>query len=378
MSSPKPRVLCVDDEQHVLSGVKLGLRKHFEVTTALSGTEALHALASQGPFEVVLSDMRMPQMSGAELLAHARQGWPDVTRVLLTGHSEFEAAVAAVNEGAVFRFLTKPCPRDVLVATLGEASRHHRLVTAERVLLQETLLGCVRAMSETLALTNPVAFGRGQRIAHLARSLSTRLGHADPWAVEAAALLSQLGYAAVPAAVQEKAYRNETLDDQERAMLTGTAKLTHQILSRIPRIETVVGILEDSGSPQAADPRGQALRLARDVDTLTLQGLSATEAELLLRQREAAQHPPELLDALHRLLHAEAAEITIREVDPFELEEGMVLRQDVLLADGGLLVPRGFVVSAGFIARLQNFATRLAAPKLTVSVARSVLERQAS
>jgi DNA-binding NtrC family response regulator len=108
-ATERTKILCVDDEPRVLEGLALHLGRIFEMVTATSGREGLEVLAGQGPFTVVLSDMRMPGMDGAAFLSKVRQAAPDTTRMLLTGDTDLQAAIAAVNEGQIFRFLTKPC-----------------------------------------------------------------------------------------------------------------------------------------------------------------------------------------------------------------------------------------------------------------------------
>lgn len=121
-----PRVLCVDDEPKVLDGLVRALRGTFDVHTAVGGALGLAAIEREGPFAVVMSDMRMPGMDGATFLRFCRERAPDAVRVLLTGQADLPSAVAAVNEGQIFRFLTKPCDRGTLVAALGEAVDRYR------------------------------------------------------------------------------------------------------------------------------------------------------------------------------------------------------------------------------------------------------------
>ena len=103
------RVLFVDDEPNVLDSIRRQLRKSCEILTATSGVEALALLKDTGPVALVISDMRMPGMSGAELLAKIRDLYPDTVRMILSGQADLESTISAVNEGHVFRFLTKPC-----------------------------------------------------------------------------------------------------------------------------------------------------------------------------------------------------------------------------------------------------------------------------
>src|SRR5690349_20120797 len=166
-SNAKPALLCVDDEPLVLEGLTLHLRRAFTVTTATSGAAGLEILKDKGPFAVVMSDMRMPGMNGAEFLSKVREQWPDTVRVLLTGQSDLQSAVAAVNDGQIFRFLTKPCPPELLLGALGAASRQHDLLIGERVLLEQTLHGSIKMLTDVLSLANPVAFGRANRAKRL-------------------------------------------------------------------------------------------------------------------------------------------------------------------------------------------------------------------
>ncbi|MFO0714724.1 MAG: response regulator [Sandaracinus sp.] len=113
-------VLFVDDEPQVLSALRQALRKSgLRIETAPSGEAALERLA-RGPVDVVVSDERMPGTQGSELLALVRAADPHTIRILLTGQASVEAAVRAVNDAAVHRFLTKPCPPNVLLATIRE------------------------------------------------------------------------------------------------------------------------------------------------------------------------------------------------------------------------------------------------------------------
>src|ERR1700723_241893 len=138
-----PQVLCVDDEPRVVEGLALHLRRDYQVLTANGAQKALQVLKENGAPAVIVSDMRMPGMDGATLLKHVKQLYPETTRILLTGEPGRDAAIAAVNEGQIFRFLTKPCPPDQLRLAIDAGVNHHRMLSAERILLQETLVGCI-------------------------------------------------------------------------------------------------------------------------------------------------------------------------------------------------------------------------------------------
>lgn len=114
-------ILCVDDEPHILASLALTLGRHYQVETASSGKAALEMLRSLPHTAVIISDMRMPSMNGAQFLAASRKIAPHARRILLTGHADTESAILAVNEGGLFRFLTKPCPSAKLIEAVEAA-----------------------------------------------------------------------------------------------------------------------------------------------------------------------------------------------------------------------------------------------------------------
>jgi len=131
------RILFVDDEKGVLDGYERLLHKEFYVRVASGGQEGLAAIEEHGPFGVVISDMRMPGMNGAEFLSQVKQRAPETTRMLLTGYTDISAAIDAVNEGNIFRFLTKPSSKDVLVEAINIGLKQYHLVTAEKDIVKK-------------------------------------------------------------------------------------------------------------------------------------------------------------------------------------------------------------------------------------------------
>ena len=101
------KILMVDDEDAVLVGYQRMFRNEFQIETAPGGAAALAALEATGPYAVVVSDMRMPEMDGAKFLTKVKVFAPDTIRIMLTGDADVRSAVTAVNEGSIFRFLTK-------------------------------------------------------------------------------------------------------------------------------------------------------------------------------------------------------------------------------------------------------------------------------
>lgn len=360
----KPLVLLVDDEPQVLEGLTRNLRGGFRIVTAVSGEAGLALLASNPGTAVVMSDMRMPGMNGAAFLAQARTMAPDSVRILLTGESDLEAAIAAVNEGSIFRFLRKPCPPDLLKSTLLAAAAQHRLVVAERELLDLTLRGAVRALCDTLAVTSPTVFGAATRVKATVLALADKLGMAVSWQLEIASLVTELGAITLPAGLYERRARRGALSPAERAMLDRIPAVTEQILATIPRLEPVralvrasrIGVVEPAAHPREAS----VLRLALALEELETVATTSDAIEILRGQ----QHETELVDAL-RQLH-EATTQGALEVPVARLCEGMRLAADVLSKTGVLVVGRGHVVTPSIADRLRNFLPSLASDTVLI------------
>ena len=200
-------LLLVDDEPKVLLGLSAYLKSRYTILTAESGPLGLERLAANHSIAVIVSDMRMPGMDGAQFLGRARSIAPSTVRLLLTGQADISSAISAVNEGQIFRFLTKPTAPAVFLAAIEAGVAQHRLITAEKVLLEQTLRGSLRTMTEILALANPVLFGRAGRIKRTVTELEKQLGVDDHWQIEVAAMLSQIAQVSLPTEVAEKLSR---------------------------------------------------------------------------------------------------------------------------------------------------------------------------
>lgn len=364
----KPRILCVDDEPQVLEGLELNLRRHYLVEKATSGAAALELLTRQSDVAVIISDMRMPGMDGATFLARSRQIAPDAVRLLLTGQAEMHSAIAAVNEGQIFRFLTKPCPPSTLLAAVAAADTQHQLVISERVLLQQTLHGSIKALTDVLALVSPASFGRATRIKQLVIELADRLAIHDRWQVDVAAMLSQLGFITLPPELAEKVYYGAALSAAELALVSRLPTLTEELLGNIPRLDDVREILRNYTKTYHPDPSAksdpkrrvvaegtQLLRLAVDFDALdSASGAVAGEAVDTLRGRVGVYNP-EMLEALAAIRGASTPS-HVRELATIQLREGMIVAEDVKARNGALLVARGYEITERFLERIRNFS----------------------
>jgi len=133
----KDKLLLVDDEPNLTSALVRSLdRKQFEIFTADSAQQGLMILAGN-EIDVVVSDERMPGMTGSQFLSEVRKKWPNTIRMILSGQADLEAAVRAINEGEVYRFLLKPCHPQELQMTILQGLQHKKLVAQSRKLLME-------------------------------------------------------------------------------------------------------------------------------------------------------------------------------------------------------------------------------------------------
>lgn len=135
-NADRPRVLCVDDEPALLNGLRLVLNRHYRVHIASSGKEALALLEQDPDFAVIISDMRMPGMGGAEFLARACALAPQAQRMALTGESDLTSAISAINDGQIFRYLSKPCPPPQLLAAVQAAIERYNARALEQTSLR--------------------------------------------------------------------------------------------------------------------------------------------------------------------------------------------------------------------------------------------------
>jgi response regulator RpfG family c-di-GMP phosphodiesterase len=371
-----PRILCVDDEARVVEGLVLHLRKDYEVHTALSGQEALQKLKQMGGAAVVVSDMRMPGMDGAVLLHCVMRLFPDTTRMLLTGEPGRDAAVAAVNKAQIFRFLTKPCPPDQLRAAVEAGVVQHRLLTAERTILKETLVGCIKALIDVLAITNPVAFGRASRLKRLAVEFANARDNTEFWQLEAAAMLSQLGYISLPPQLVEKLYYGENLTPEEKILASGVPAVAMTLLGHVPRLEPVIQILaalswNDEKIAELGDGTigtgARILALVLEYDNLVTQGHSTDVAVQTLRQRPL-RYGAQMIEQFATHLGAGAGGNELRNMPLRSVQPGMIIMQDVRTHLGTLLVARGFEVSTTFLERIPNFGPELMRESVKVMV----------
>ncbi|PQO45506.1 HD domain-containing phosphohydrolase [Blastopirellula marina] len=357
------RILLVDDEPNILNGYKRHLRKLFDVEVADGGAKAIQRIEADEAYAVVVSDMQMPEVSGVQVLAHAAKVHPDTVRIMLTGNADQNTAVCAVNEGRIFRFLNKPCEPEALAQALDAGTQQYQVLRAERNLLSKTLGGSVSLMSEVLSMVNPIAFGSSSRVRNMTRQICAKLGIANAWEVEIAAMLSKIGCVSVPIKTLEKWYSGDPLSSDEKEMIEAYPKIGASLVRKIPRLQGVAQLIElqccradqsicKPDVPLEEVPIGaQVLKLLADYDALLWTNSKPKAIELITSQRKS-WYNLKVLEALLELL--KETEV-IKSLKISELKFGMIFEEDVKTSDGSILVTQGQEVNESIIRRLQNF-----------------------
>jgi len=370
-----PKVLLVDDDNLILQGYQRNLHRRFELEVASLGPQAIQILEDRGPFAVLVADMRMPGMSGLELLEVTRQRWPDMIRVMLTGNADQKTAVDAVNQGQVFRFLTKPCPADVLALAVEDAVHQFQLQQAERVLLEKTLTGSLQVLTDLLSLLDPEAFGWAQIIRTRARRVAVHLGYPNVWCLEIAALLAPIGKLTLPAGLETRARSGSPLSGQELQLLERIPETGAKLLESIPRLEETVEIIryQDKCYNGAGFPHdtlmGDAVPWGARI-LMPLQHFTEIERSrksLIVAMEElklhAAIYDPQVLSAIEQCLLPLPGGISAPDkVTPYPvrfLESGMCLAADLKTQTGKVVIYSGTRLSPPHIMLIRDLGELL-------------------
>lgn len=359
------KILLVDDDSNVLNGFRRHLRKSYDITLADGAPRGLSLFDTEGPFAVVVSDMQMPIMNGVFFLKEIAKRNKETIRIMLTGNADQDTAVSAVNESHVFRFLNKPCSPEELAKAIDEALVQYRLVRAERELLSKTLSGSVALLTDLLSLVNSTAFGRAGRNKSLVHEICKQLGIKDAWQIEIAAMLAQIGCVTVPESVLNRYYSGEEISSEEEQMFQNQAKIGHDLVSRIPRLERVAEIIlrqnltQNQWVKRSESERDEfqlpssILKAVLDFDLAVAQH-SPFDALRSLKAAPIGKYDPQVLATLIEVVEAQSE---IREIKLQDLKEGMLLAEPVRAVGGELLVNGQNEVTASMLARLKLFAS---------------------
>jgi putative two-component system response regulator len=321
------RVLLVDDEPLVLEGLRRSVYKEFVADLAEGPEEGLAKLRNDGPYPVVVSDMRMPGMDGAEFLATVRTISPDSIRVMLTGHSDMEAAARAVNEGMIFRFLTKPVTTRKLLVTLRECVVQYHAARLEKEQLKITVealeqldLGTLTALARAIDAKSKWTAGHSERVTNLA----LKMGHAMGLPAKSleimhrGGLLHDIGKIGTPLTILDKPGK---LEPEEMQLMRDHVKIGVHILEPIPCFREVLPIVAQhhewfDGCGYPAGLAGENISLHARIlavadcydamvsDRPYRKGLPKRQALEILRQNAGTQFDPMVIEVFMRLTGA--------------------------------------------------------------------------
>lgn len=414
----QPFLLCVDDEQNILKSLRrLLMSEPVQLLTATNGNEAL-ALMEQHAIDVVISDMRMPEMDGAEFLKHAYHKQPDCYRILMTGYADMQSTVAAVNEGRINRYIAKPWNNQELLAAIEDGLKMRQLqkanaVLQQRVIAQNQQLKLLNQdleqrvelrtaqLKQTLAQLkisnaqtertnsallkvlynqismNPSIDGRfALRVSSHCRAVARQLGLALPQQeqVGIAGLLCEIGLSGLTAAQLSKPMylfdANDWIRYREHARFA--EEILTPAVALAPMAEMIRHQYEQFSGQGWPDkltaehiPLGaRILAAVRDYHgyhggRLLGRSLPQPDAIRMLRQQQGTVYDPQVLIALQEILAHDVVEpqlvATNRQgLSLDELQPGMKLKSSVYNQKNMLLIPDGTVLTTALISKLRK------------------------
>lgn len=371
-------ILLVDDEPNVISSLtrELNSFQFTNIFSAKNGVEAMEILRNTPDIAVIVSDYRMPGLDGISFLLEAQEICPDATRMILTGVADLELATNAINLGQIFRLLLKPCSSENFINSVKAAIRQYELVTGERDLLQNTLKGSIKILTDLLSTINPDSFSQSNRISALTRKFAKELGLVNAWELELAGALCRIGCVTVPPEILDTWMKGKFLDRNQLAMVDSVGKVGHHLLRNIPRLEKIAeGILYQSAPFQSSNNSGKQpvgleipligriLKIVIDYDRFLFSDQNQRSA-LNKMTNQSTEYDPDLLklfrekvlvDAEKENLPKERSDNGLVEIDFDQVESGMVIMGNIFDNKGRLLVSGGTVVTDILKLRLGNY-----------------------
>ena len=328
------KLLIVDDEQANLRLLERLFRQDYCCLTASSGEEAIKLL-SQHDVAIMITDQRMPQMSGIELLQRTAKLRPHMARILLTGYTDVEALVEAINCGLVHRYISKPWNNDDLKLKVSRAleeyennkKRHALTVANERLQarLKEVKLGIGNAFDALLRIKDEYSCEHASRVAALAVSIAERMGisEEDREDLTLAAVLHRLGHVGTP---DELLWKIGSLTSAERAIHQGHSERGARILAIIPELKNVsdMVLFHQENFDGSGFPRGLAgeqiplacriIRVADEYGSLTqpralYKAISPEHALAVLREQTGLEFDPAVVTVMCELYSTKSEDV---------------------------------------------------------------------
>ena len=367
-------VLLVDDEPNVLRGYQRNIGEMFECEAVASPQEALERIMAEDKYALIMTDYRMPGMTGVELLRKARELRPNTVRMLITGYADVQISLEAINEGSVFRMLTKPCDPQAFYRAIEDGIRQHELITAEKELLEQTLNGSVKMLGDIMSVMDQGAFGRSHKMSQAARAIGQAMGIEALWELEVSATLSEIGRVTLPGEVSGKRIGVSQLSDNELKLLQKLPEFSAKLISRIPRLEPVAqNVLyqnknfDGSGFP-IDGLRGEYLpvgaRILKFIEDLSMRVEKAhgIPESIMAMAPMNSHYDPQIIEAALRIIPElnrifSSGEGRHAFLGLKDLKEGYRLISNIETKDGVLIITAGNVIRPAILQRILNFAT---------------------
>jgi FixJ family two-component response regulator len=362
------KVLFVDDDENLLIIHKRNYRNTFHVITANSAEQGLSELKYNDDIKVIVSDYDMPVMNGIEFLSKVKEIKPNIVRVIITGRADLNMAIDAVNEGSLFRFITKPCEKEKLQMTISQCIEQYKLIVSEKELLEQTLRGSVKVLIDILTVSNPNVFNRSVQVREYVKRILKRLSLPESWEIDIACLLSKIGCIGVPNNILEKKYKNDTLTPEEETIFQSQAEIGKTLLKNIPRLGLIAEII--SLQYKTVDEINQfkssfinenmfiipkLLKILNEYFLLIDKGNDSNKAiEILLNDNK--QYDNVLVKVLETELGGKQLGYILDSVDIKDLKEGMILAEDLYDEHKFKIFSKGIVLSGIYISKLMNYA----------------------
>lgn len=404
-------ILLVDDEENILSSLQRLLRREgYNIVASPSPEKALDVLRER-PVTVIVSDQRMPEMDGTEFLAQARDLQPEAVRIMLTGYADISAAMAAINQGHVYRFITKPWNDLDLKATIKQAIDTHNLKDENRRLyalaarqnaelqelnenlekkvdertreiaeknreldglykeLQTSYYQTIRVFLDLIELHDPALGGHAKRVAVLSRLIAEKCDLRDEAQdlTEAAASLHDIGLIGTPREVIRKGSSGRTA--AEEALYRQHPALGYAILNSVPKLHQISALVKyhhewfnGNGYPEglARDriPLGARIIAAADVFDRLSARKNITRAQALSQLFDLAGErldPTIVSAAIEAFSEIRKTERSETAVTLEDLKPDMALARDLRTVSGRLLMPKGAVLKEAYLDKVKKF-----------------------
>ncbi len=368
MEAKTRKALFVDDNVNLLAGIKRQFRRKYDVYTAEGGAAGLDVIAEHGPFTVIVCDMKMPDMNGIQFFTHAQQIAPESVRIMLTGNADLGTAMHAVNEGNIFRFLLKPCEKATIEWAIDSGIEFYDLKRAEKELLEKTLQGCVRTLTDMLSLSNPLAYSQTSRISAYVKRVVEHLNLDNRWVYELAASLSQIGCISIPRDTLERVSVGGDLSAEETEMYRRHPQIGQELVSAIPRLEAVGEIIgsqftwtgrntqSDIKESTPVEIGSEILSVVSEFDNKVCQGISKNQAITDLRKSDKAISEA-LIEAL-KCIEIAGTDVQTRMVKVRDLTDVMIIAEDLYSKQGTLIASSGQELNPTVRTLLSNYVLR--------------------